>query len=1415
MKALYKRMSVVLLVCMMLQLLVPFQSLLGNVSADNTMEENMVLDGGFEKVVSEMEENMVPNGGFEKVVSAKEPEWSGLQPEGWGAWLASKNGKVSVTSDVYHSGAYSVQIEHLGSDRTGLSINVPVLTGGDYKLGAWIKTSDVVSNGGVFVRTQFYKRIKGLDGSDRDEKLADGPATNKMSGTNDWTLQEVVLSVPADAKYVRLEPFFETGQGTVWFDDLTLQSREGVTGLALEPKLVSLEKGGSTVLTPIFTPQDVVDRSVIWTSSDPKVASVYEGTVTAEDYGTATITVSTPDGLITAKSFVTVESGGMLDGYNALRQKWYDKLVGGAWMDMNDSDVSAYIEKLSIRISNPEGTGTWDRMNKTPDAQYLWQDVIDKGNTDSAAISTAYSMIKDMAIAYSTEGTAQFRDSKLKDDIVGALDWMYAYQYNENKKIVGNWWDWEIGTPQALMDILVLLYDDLTKEKLEKFLNVIDKFVPDPTKRVQNASVTETGANLLDKALVVVLRGVVGKQSFKIEQGQNSIFREFQYAKSGDGIYEDGSLIQHSNIAYTGSYGGVLVGRMADLLYLFNTSPWEIQDPSVENVYDWIEDSFEALIYKGAMMDMVKGRSISREKDSDHLTGRAIIRTMARLAEGAPTEQSIKIKSMIKEWVQSDITFSNYYENMPVYEMNLIKAIMKDFTIMSRGELVKHQNFAAMDRVVHLRPGYGFALSMFSDRISAFEFGNGENKKGWYTGIGMTSLYNNDLSQYSNQYWPTVDMYRLAGTTTDGYAQGPKDWASYYNPKAWVGGSSMEDQFGAVGMNFSLKGSTGSELQGKKSWFMFDDEIVALGSDIASSANRKVETIVENRQLNANGTNKLTVDGKAKSDVLGWEESLKGMSWAHLEGNTAGSDIGYYFPERADIAGKREARTGSWKDINNGGSSEQMTRNYLSLAFDHGNAPQNSSYAYVLLPNKDATGTEQYSLNPDIEILSKSNKVHAVRENKLGMTAFNFWEASQAEFVRAFNPASVMVKEDGDKLTVSVSDPTQKQDKIVVDLGKVVLKEMKKDASINVLQTSPYLKLEIDTKGSIGKSHVIQFQYDPTQTPGLDGDPVDQGEKVIVYVAEDAYVNAGSKANQNFGSVGYLNIKNGANDYLRKTFLKYDLSGISGVGEIESVKLNVYARINDSRGKTAKVGAYEVGSNAWSEGALTWNNMPAIGAAIETITLDSENQWRQYDVTSFAKSRIELDKQLSVALQGETDLTADVRSKENEGGIYKSYLEITLKPVIPVTGIQLNSEQAVLVVGENVDLAATIMPYNATNMQLKWKVDYSDVLKLESDGLKATVTALKPGRAKVTVTTEDDKFSATCEIRVVLTSTIGDLNGDGKVTVGDLGIASAHFGKISASSDWGAIEAADINGDGIIDAIDLKWFAEKILTEQQ
>lgn len=1021
--------------------------------------------------------NLMNNGGFEQTTTTPDASWNGIAspaPAGWGLWIPTGSGKapnqtanISLDSTTYHEGSKSILFDAFATSR--ISVNQSVLTvaaGKSYRLKVWVKTENVTGTGAYF-RTQFYNT----------SKVGDGPASAKLLGTKDWTLQQVFMTIPANVTKLVIEPFLETGKGKVWFDDISLEEYNGVTGISLDQTAFSMAQGATAALAPTFVPANAADKTVVWSSTNPSVATVdNNGHITGAGLGSATITVSTPDGTISAQCVVNVESTELFQSYAQLRAKWFSKLTGGTDYDPADPDISANLAKIADSVTNTNATGLWDTLNKSANRTLAWNDLA--STTDSAQVTTAYSRLRTMALAYSLKGSSLFHNEALKSDILSTLDWLNANRYNESKTEYGNWWDWEIGAPQIMNDILVLMYEYLTPTQLTKHMKALDRFVPDPKKRTLN-NVVETGANLLDKALVVTMRGVIGNNSAKITQGRDAIGPEFIYTNSGDGVYRDGSLVQHTNIAYTAGYGAVWLNRAADMTYELNGSPWPVTDPNVNNVYKWVSDTFEPVIYKGLYMDMVNGRGISRQASG---SARSTITTLLRLAEGAPADVALSIKRMAKEWILTDTTYVNYVDGLPIYELTLIKELMNNSSIQPRGELKLNQIFAGMDRVVHLRDGYGFGLSLFSNRISAFEKGNSENLKGWYTGIGMTFLYDQDLTQYRNDFWPTVDSFRLPGTTTDQSGKGvtPGEWTSYMNSKNWVGGSSIDGLYGAAGMDFSMNKVTGSNLQGKKSWFMFDDEIVALGAGISKSTSgtAPVETIIDNRKLNDAGDNALTINGTVQSSQLGWSGTVNNVSWAHLAGNVPGSDIGYYFPESSSVYGLREARTGSWKEINSGQSDTPITRNYVSLAFEHGQTPSNASYAYVMLPHKDAAATEAYSHSPNVEIVSNTADVHAVKEKQLGITAANFWNPGSAAGITAYNPASVMVKESETELEIAVSDPTQAQNAISLELNKTGLTFVSGDDTISVQQSSPTLKLNIQVASSFGRTHVITFKKD-------------------------------------------------------------------------------------------------------------------------------------------------------------------------------------------------------------------------------------------------------------------------------------------------------------------------------------------------
>lgn len=111
-----------------------------------------------------------------------------------------------------------------------------------------------------------------------------------------------------------------------------------------------------------------------------------------------------------------------------------------------------------------------------------------------------------------------------------------------------------------------------------------------------------------------------------------------------------------------------------------------------------------------------------------------------------------------------------------------------------------------MDRVVYRTDDWAFSLAMHSSRLGNFECMNNENRKGWFTGDGMSYFYTNQLDHF-HDYWPVVDSYRLPGTTVDDQlmleCQGQRNQirGGRKLQMDWVGSAKLDD-IAVAGMDF-------------------------------------------------------------------------------------------------------------------------------------------------------------------------------------------------------------------------------------------------------------------------------------------------------------------------------------------------------------------------------------------------------------------------------------------------------------------------------------------------------------------------------------------------------------------------------------------------------------------------------------
>lgn len=771
------------------------------------------------------------------------------------------------------------------------------------------------------------------------------------------------------------------------------------------------------------------------------------------------------------------------DQFDAMRARWQVKLVGTAEQDRSPPDVAAPAQSTAAQRALAG-------MAREADAPALWSDAA--GFNDpypikaSAAVTASAARLAQMAQAYASPGTPSYRDERLGAGVAAGLDWLERHYYTAGRNEFGNWWDWQIGTPLHLLNALSLAGDAVPEELRRRTLAAVNWHVPDARyKTLKDGKLDknwrEDGANLLDKALVMVLSGMLGKDGVRIAGGRDALVLTLEFATEGDGFYRDGSYIQHGHIAYNGGYGAVALADYARLLYVLSGTEWMPDESRAARIFQWARDGFAAVLVDGAMPDALRGRGVSRRGQSDHAVGRGMIASLAVIAEQAPPAERAGLRAAIKGWMQRDRTFGASYfsrpdgegvANIALYERGLLEGIAAESTTPAAPEEQGARIYAAMDRAILRGQGFAAVLSMSSPRISSFETGNRENLKPWWQGMGVLHLYDADQGQFGGSYWATIDPQRLPGITTDHSGKaGQAEWKKFPNTEAWVGGAAL-GKYAALGMVFSAREVTGSGLHGRKSWFQLGDRVLALGSGIGGGQGA-VETIVENRRLSDGGGARMLVDGQPLSNG-----SKAKATWVHLQDQRSGSRIGYVFPQGAPLTAERSERIGSWREVNAlSGAAGEVRDSYQVLAIPHGSSPQ---YAYLLLPNASADETRAAARDPGLRIEANDEHAAAVSLPKQGVYAANLWQAGSAPrggkaFAWSSAPAALVARTAGGRLQLAVAEPTQGAAALELRLNQAVKGVVSLAPGVTVLEQAPQLRLRIETKGAAGASFKSEF----------------------------------------------------------------------------------------------------------------------------------------------------------------------------------------------------------------------------------------------------------------------------------------------------------------------------------------------------
>jgi 2',3'-cyclic-nucleotide 2'-phosphodiesterase (5'-nucleotidase family) len=142
----------------------------------------------------------------------------------------------------------------------------------------------------------------------------------------------------------------------------------------------------------------------------------------------------------------------------------------------------------------------------------------------------------------------------------------------------------------------------------------------------------------------------------------------------------------------------------------------------------------------------------------------------------------------------------------------------------------------------------------------------------------------------------------------------------------------------------------------------------------------------------------------------------------------------------------------------------------------------------------------------------------------------------------------------------------------------------------------------------------------------------------------DAQVASGStKVNTNYGTGTNIYVQSSSTKSFgnERSWLKFDLSTIPAGATINSAILKLWNW--KSAGASVDAAVYDVSNDTWTETGLTWNNQPALGSVLDTVTLAAGaiNNWYNWNVTSFVQGQFAGDKTVSLAVKAATEGSAD------------------------------------------------------------------------------------------------------------------------------------------------------------------------------
>ncbi len=777
------------------------------------------------------------------------------------------------------------------------------------------------------------------------------------------------------------------------------------------------------------------------------------------------------------------------EDYKIAKKKWVESIVGNEFI--NDLSIPEVKEKVEAAEKNYEEALA--KFHRDPNAIILFGE---KPPTDSHDLNTQYDAIRSFAIAWAMPGSKYYHDERVLSDVLFGLEWMYLNMYGEaeienrgwRSAYDYDWYHWFVGASEYLTDILFLIEDNVTMEMKKTYLRCF-RWVVTFMRQGYFQNCATSRIKVCTKCALLLEDGEWMENEFYDYDLLNEINED------GEGPHIDFINWTH-NYPYNFVYGNNNLCRVLFVGAMLGGTPLEFTSPKQYNLFKLAKYMFDPIVYRGRASQIFVGRCIG----SEFALGADTLAQLLPMIGLYGEDEDEFIRRMIKRNSVAPEVVSAVKRQCQLPELKKYLDILNDASLSYENDYEIGHAYFTGDRAVQQRNDYAFTVALCSDRHPSYESINGVNKIAWYTGDGALYLSTrNDSHTFdaANFFVNEKVMMNVPGTTVDTQKRIP--WSHRVGLKGgsdFAGSLSVNEKFVTAAMDYhaydyhgetnpATDGDYGggylphtNDLTAKKAYFLLDKECVCLGAGITSTTGYPVKTVVEDRTLVINdgairGTDRTALDGTVLS-VSDFEETLfDAPSYASLEGVG-----GYVFLEDSRVSAEKftlaefigPSKDGKVLSMN----QHKEPKRFFKLCIEHGENPKDASYAYATVPYATDAELSEYAAHPEVEIISNTSTVQALRKKSIGISSYIFYQAGSCEEITVSEPCIVSVFVSDGEYKISVCDPTMKLEKLSVKVNKC-LHLLDADGAVTVTSEDG-IRLDVDTVRSVGRPYSAKFK---------------------------------------------------------------------------------------------------------------------------------------------------------------------------------------------------------------------------------------------------------------------------------------------------------------------------------------------------